>query len=301
MFIYSLVLNQFALSGDQTHYRKVYAQIGGMSIVDAFEFYKLNLDSIEIVHFIFSFLSSKIGIPKDIYISFINSLLVYVFARIMLKLNVSKLVILLLVFSSFYLNVLYFSAERLKFGFLFLFLSILFLENKKSPFLPSFFSVISHVQMLVIYSAIIFASVVRQIKRFLNTGFISVTLLIIFIFTIFFSFFVADHIIAKVNYYSVQNGLLGMIKIIIITIPTLYYAKNERKNVLYIIIPILIAGSIVGAERIVILVYFIFLYYALRVKRGWNLGVMTVSAVTAIKSKIFIFNLILHGNGFYAG
>jgi len=153
--------------------------------------------------------------------------------------------------------------------------------------------------MLIIYISLFFSSLFKQFTRFIKTGYVTYTLIVSVVMFVLISILLGPHIISKISHYVGQDGVKGVVKIIIIAIPTIYYAKNNRKSVFFIFIPIALVSGIIGAERVFILAYFLFLYFALQVKGGFNLGVIVISCYTAFKSYSFLYNLITYGNGFY--
>lgn len=66
-------------------------------------------------------------------------------------------------------------------------------------------------------------------------------------------------------------------------------------------IPLFMAVFLFGDERINILGYFIFLYYALFVRRGLNVGVLITSVYFAYASYGHLVRIFKYGNGFYGG
>jgi hypothetical protein len=62
--------------------------------------------------------------------------------------------------------------------------------------------------------------------------------------------------------------------------------------------PILVAILFLGGSRLNMLLYFVFLYYALRVNGGFNGGVLVTSVYLGWKSVLFVQNVLNHGDGF---
>lgn len=304
VFIYSLYVGQFATGGDQTVYRAIYEKIGELSFNEAYLFYFHWINSKEIVHFVFSFIFSSNGIDKDLFIAISNGVLAYVSAAVLLQFNASKIIVFAIILTSFYFNVLYFSAERLKFGFIFLMLSILFKDRKVLFYILSLTSIFSHAQMAINYLAFMFSLLVKQIKRMLVLGKISKNILVItFIILIcglliwFFSE-LGTHMINKFQDYIGETQLFDIAKILSIMCLAVFYSKNNWEA-FWTFVPLVVLVSFLGSDRILMIGYFLFLYYGLQVNRGLNLGVISTSIYFSLKSIGYLKGIIYFGNGFY--
>ena len=62
----------------------------------------------------------------------------------------------------------------------------------------------------------------------------------------------------------------------------------------------MIAVGIFGGERVNMFGYFVFMYFALQVNRGVNLGVILTTLYFSYQTYFFVENIILYGDGFYA-
>jgi hypothetical protein len=299
MFLYSYIINQYALFGDQLYYRKVYEYMQNKRLVEAYLFYNANLDSKEFIHFILSWMSSNLGIHKDIFISVVNSIFIYISVNLMLKLNASKIIIVILLFTSFYFNVLYFSAERLKFGILFLLFSFYYIKYNKRYYLFFLLSVLSHAQVFIVYISMYFAFAIKQFKKMVTTGYISYAFLFSLLVGILGFVAVAPQIFHKINRYTDQGSIVGILKLVILLLLTLYYSKKDKGMIFFTFIPLIIVAGVIGAERTFILGYFVFLYFALQDNRGLNLGIVSLSIYTFIKSIDYLYKVIEFGDGFY--
>jgi hypothetical protein len=300
VFIYSLYLAPFATEGDQIHYRKIYEQIGFMDLMSGFQYYLLSLDSKEVVHFYFSWLFSSLGIPKNLFVAFFNSLLGYYSAVFFVKLNTSKLIAFLIITTSFYFNVLYFSAERLKFGFVFFVISMVCMGKGKRFYFFTFTSIMSHAQMLISYLSIAFAAVMRTVERVFTHQKLSKSLLSLALLGAIIAFAIGPHVLHKLSAYETDIKPFDLLKISVIMLLSIYYARNKREA-FYIFIPLIIVVAIIGSDRVLMLGYFVFIYYGVQVNRGVNIGVLLTTIYFSLKSIPYLYNLIYFGNGFYRG
>ncbi len=300
VFIYSLALTPYAVEGDQLHYIKIYKEMSILSFSESYSYYQLNLDSKEVVHFFVSWVASHIGLSKDLFISLSNALLAYLMAALFIQLNLSKVIAFVIIASSFYLNVLYFSAERLKFGFIFFIASFLYVERPRVFYTLLCFSILSHAQMLISYLSVGFSMFMAECERVLLKGRLSKVLLIFMVLAVFLGFIIGPHIVHKFLAYQTEIKLYDVTKILIIMLLTLYYASN-KKQAFFVFFPLVIAVMLVGSDRVFMLGYFVFLYYAAKVNRGYNFGVVVTTAYFSLKSIDYLYNLIVFGNGFYRG
>jgi hypothetical protein len=298
-----LYVGQFATGGDQTAYRAIYEQMGKLSFEDALWFYFHSVNSKELVHFVFSFIFSSNGIDKDLFIAISNGVLAYVSAAVLLQFNASKIIVVVIILTSFYFNVLYFSAERLKFGFIFLMLSILFRDRKVLFYILSLTSIFGHAQMAINYLAVFFSLLMKELKRLLVSGkmskniFISIFILLIFGVLIDNYSQLGFHMIKKFEAYQKEFDFFDIAKILIIMSLTVFYSK-KRWEAFFIFVPLVVLVSLLGSDRVLMIGYFIFLYYAIQVNRGLNLGVISTTIYFSFKSIGYLKGLIYFGNGF---
>lgn len=73
---------------------------------------------------------------------------------------------------------------------------------------------------------------------------------------------------------------------------------KNKLQVFLIFIPLFGAVYFLGGERVNMMGYFVFLFYALQHKRGFNLGILATSAYFLYVNIIFVDNIIKHGEGF---
>jgi hypothetical protein len=154
VFIFSLFLSKFYVAGDQFGYQNTYRLIEGLGLQDGFWMYEHNISGSEYVHFFLSLVGSNLGIDKNFLISLFNGMLAFLSFRLFEKWGVDFRVAVLMVLTNFYMLVLYFAAERLKFGFLFLVLSLLYSSKPWAFYSLAFLSIWSHFSMLLILAAI---------------------------------------------------------------------------------------------------------------------------------------------------
>ena len=299
VLLLSLITMPFYINGDQIGYRKVYEALPGLGLIDGYLFYNLNVSSKEFVHFILSWVASRF-IEKDIFVSFSNSILAYVAMTLFRKWKASVPIAFWLIMSNFYFYVLYFSAERLKFGFIFLALSMIYIDRIKRVFGFATLAIISHAQIIIVYVSILFDVIVRQIAKLYRTSKVSKSLLFLVPFLFIPILLVGNQIYEKFPSYYSERSLTELAKIMVFFLLALWYSNNKME-VFMVFVPIFVAVYMVGGDRVNIFGYFAFLYYGMQCKGGWNLGVLATSAYFSYGSVAFLVNVFQYGDGFYSG
>lgn len=298
VFLLSLLIMPLYTDGDQSVYRRVYEALPSLGLTEGFSFYAQNLSSREFVHFFLSWVASHF-IGKDLFIAFSNAILAYVTMSLFQKWRASIIIGFLLLLTNFYFLVLYFAAERLKFGFIFLALSMIYIDQVKRIWGFAVLAVISHAQVIIVYVSILFNFFVRKILRLFYTGKISKSALFLIPFLFLPPLLVGNQIISKFQAYYGERGLIELVRMLAFLLLALWYSKKKSETFI-IFIPLVIAAFLVGGERVNLLGYFVFLYYGLQFRKGWNFGVLATSLYFAYSSINFLVNIIQHSNGFFS-
>lgn len=292
IFIFSLYILPYYQFGDQASYRFFYAYVGDLDTLEWYLYWsEYTISTTEPVYVFLSWLCSKVGISKDIYISLCNAIFVYFLINAMqLKKYNMHIIIIIIIVLNYYFLVLYFAAERLKFAILFVLLYMLNSDKKyKDSFI--FLAILSHSQILIGYLSYLFKELITNYKK--------LNIKLIFVLSILVILLLGKHILGKILFYiSFDNDILELNKIALFFILALYYSQNKKETVL-LFIPLSIAILFLSGDRLNIFGYFIFLYYALQVNRGINLGIISTSLYFSYKSILLLQNIIVHGDGFY--
>lgn len=246
---------------------------------------------------------SNLGISKLFAMSFFNLLLANIIIKNLLNWKVSKIIIITILFTNFYLFVLYFAAERLKFGFIFFFYAVYYSKSifKRNTFI--LISVISHIQIGIIYFSDVFANYLSfnytpaNLNRSNNKLSFLFYIILIFCSIVYFK----DQIFSKFITYSensTDNNLFqNTWQVLFFMFSSLMYS-NEKLKTFFTFLILSILASLIGPERIVMIAYFFFMYYALKYKNGYNFPILASMLYFAIKSIYFVINIIKFGNGF---
>jgi len=299
VLLLSLLIMPFYTDGDQKVYRAVYEVLPDLDLKEGFLFYTFNLSSQEFVHYILSWVASPL-VDKDLFIALSNAILAYVAMSLFQKWKVSVIISFSLLLTNFYFLVLYFPAERLKFGFIFLALSMIYIDQVKRFYGFAILAIISHVQVIIVYVSILFNVFVRQISKLIRTGKISKSGLYLVPFLFIPPLMVGNHLLTKFQSYYGEGGLAGLARILLFLLLALWYSK-EKSETFAIFVPLVISVFLVGGDRVNLFGYFAFLYYGLQFRHGWNFGVLATSAYYAYSSIVFMANVFQRGDGFIPG
>lgn len=295
--IINILIAPYYTGGDQVHYREIYDGIADLNLLKGYSYYVLHIQSLELLHYLFSWLGAYFGFEKDMYYACISGLLVYYFLGCCEKYGVSVWVALSIVFTNFYFFVLYFSAERLKVAFIFFFISILVSSRSRASLLSALLSVLSHAQMGIVYFSILFANNLNNKfdgRRWKSNLYLLLIVLVIFIV-------LGEHISQKLVIYSnevIGRGVVELFRLAVFFALSMYYTDN-KKQVIFLFLPLFVLVALIGGDRINMLAYFIFLYFGLKCNGGVNLGVLFTTIFFAFKSILFIVNIVVWSDGFY--
>lgn len=299
IFLITIILAGFYTAGDQVHYSDAYTNVYKLAFIDAYNFYGNRLSSQEFVHF---FLIWSLGeyIEKNTLMSIANGIFAYLATIIMLRLKANKFIVLSILIFSFYPLVLFLAAERLKFGFILFFLSIVLYQDRreKLAILASAISITAHIQLLINYLSILFGYFIHLTNDFLKKGALDKKIIFIPLLGGLSLYLMSEQIAVKLEAHIDGFTLIDIIKVVILFSLTLFYKQEKPLTIAYLFIPLLIATMLMGADRIVFFGYFIFLYYGLQVNGGVNIGVVATLLYGFYKTSIFLFSLFSYGYGF---
>lgn len=305
VFILTLIIAPYYIGGDQRTYISVYDKLFKLDFQEGFEFYTQTLTSKEYVHYSIIWLASGLGVDKNLVMAVSNAFLAYFAMRVFEKWRVSIFVAITIVLANYYMLVLYFAAERLKFGFLFLVLSMLYIKRNNRFYMLAGLAIFAHAQVLLLYVSMLFTQVSMFLARFFKTFEFSIKKIFIFMMVLApIAYFLAEYILDKSAKYATGNAFgagvglkIDFTRIVLLLMLSLWYSKNKKETVL-LFIPLMVAVSVVGGDRVNMMAYFVFLYYGLQCNRGLNFGVLASTAYFTFKSYGFVADIIKYGDGF---
>lgn len=288
--------SQLYVNGDQIYYRYFYEGIAEKGFAEGFLFYRSSLSSIEPVYYTITFGAAKF-LEKDIYISLVNSILI-ILIYLYLNKNSARWWMYLLVFSNFYLMVLCFSAERLKFGAIFVMLYALY--PKKWAWVHLVLAVLAHIQLLLLVLIQQFAHFFDNKEKHTHRGVLKIkksTLASIALAAIL-TYVLREQLIYKLPFYLQNGSILDTIKPLAFSIVTYFSCKKEdRKSAISAQIPIIFACLILGSERLAMFSFLVMLYFFIKSNRFSSSGFIC-SAYFSITGMIFLYGIITKGTGF---
>lgn len=298
VFAISMLIGALYTEGDQIVYGKVYDAIGTFTLIEAFVFYTQNISTIEIVHFIFIWLLSSY-FPKVLLFSILNTIFAGLIIRAFDLIKVNFLVTCIFLLTNFYLYVLFFAAERLKFGFFLLALALCIQSGKILKNSLLFLSMTAHFQMILVYIPKVFDEVIASLVRLLKVQRFNLKVLV-FLLPLIFLPIVGNAIITKVQAYEYTGSIFDYLRISVFFILTLWYAAKQRsiKSAIIMFIPLFIAIYFVSGDRVNMIAYIYFLYFALRYKNGLNIGILLTSIYFIGKTALFLSSINQYGHGF---
>lgn len=298
VYTLSIAISDNYVGGDQAHYRGIYENIAGLSMFEAFLLYSNSLDSIEVVHFIVIFFSSLFDMDKDLVMGLGNAMLALLFVRLACRLGAKAELALFISVSNFYFIVLYFSAERLKFGFIFLILTLLFIDRKKLFCFFASLSIIAHIQILINLVSIAASVFLVEAKNMVIRKKLKISLLAILLILLIPLFLMLEQLITKLLAYNDGDfNFISLTGVLIFFLLSLSFGREYvKKTAIFSVL--FFAAAIVGPERVNMLAYFSFLFFGLSYNGGVNLSVLTTSLYFSFKSIPFLKNILDYGNGF---
>lgn len=301
VYFTSLMLSRLYVQGDQLGYHRAYSLMEGLGLGDGFVIYEHNVSGAEYVHFFLSLLGSNLGIDKNALMSLFNAILAVYSLKLLKKWGADLRVACLIVLTNFYMIVLYFAAERLKIGFLFLVLSLFYSNRPWHSYSLVFLSICSHFSMLFIFVSVWMTNIYERLRSGLKIRSKSFYLSILMLLPPFLLvLYESKTILWKLGTYMERNTDLRAMSFMplgLLIVFTGYYAKDMRKS-LVMFAPLLVGVALLGGSRLNMLGYFIFLGFGLRVNAGVNAGVLLTSAYFLYKSIGLVTNIIDHGHGF---
>jgi len=297
VFLISLVVAPYYINGDQSAYIKVYNALESLSIQDGYRYYSKYLTSTEVTYFILVWISSRI-IEKSFFVSISNAVLAYLLLKLLTKWRVYFGISVLLVLSNYYIYVLFFAAEKLKFAFIFFILSMLVVERMKLFSMFAAVSMLSHFQMIIMYASIIIDHIYKAVKTILYSGSLKISLLFVLIGAIFIPLLFGRHLAHKISHHFELHSFYELSKILILLTLSIYYSKNSRLRPLITFFPLVVAALLLSGDRVNMIGYFVFMYYSLQINKGFNMGVILTAIYFSLKNYYFLEKIMRCGQGF---
>lgn len=300
VLLYSLILLPLLINGDQEAYRNFYYNcFYSEDVKQQFSCYASSLGTQEPVYF-YLVKFFRLFLEKDLFVSIVNSILTFIFVKIVYIHFTNKRFIhlfIIMILLNYYTTVLLFSAERLKFAVLLLLLSIYFSKNKSLFF--KIIMILTHIQMIMIYLSLLLNDFFRKNEKSVVFRIFTLTLLTIALSGIYF--ILQEHINRKFISYnsgieSSSDRVLGVVKASIFPIFT--YISVKRIYPLLLQFPLIVATFIFGSSRIIIMIFFMYVATVVYYKKKADLLLILVLTWFMYRSIDFWNNVIEYGSGF---
>lgn len=292
----SWIIYPYYYRGDLLLYRQVYDDVASMPFLQGYQYYRKSLSSSEYVHFVFIWLASKL-VAKDIVMSLVNGVLAFLSFNLLRRWGAAISVAAIIVSTNFYFYVLYFSGERLKFGFLCAAIFFLIKGGLVKKAFWGLLTVFAHAQMLVVLAVALFRAMAPKFIGLMITGRGKATFLIASPLVLGAGYLMREQVMLKLDAYAGDITPIEFAKTLIFFSMSFFYAKNKW-GAIFGFIPLLLAVAAVGGERVNMMSFFVFLFFALQYRSGKNLGVAAVSIYFALMGLIFLQKIVIYGEGF---
>lgn len=294
IYVFSFYFLNIYTKGDQKAYLSFWNEIPKYDFISGFVYFNGALSSYEIGYYSIVYLfSSILEFDKNLFISFTNVMLGLLIFEFFNKYNINKLFSIIFLLSNFYILVLFFSAERLKFGIIFLLLVCIFnIKNRFFLLSPLFF----HLSVGIIYLTILTKDLFYNLFHFKINKRNLFFIISLFIFGLFFNL----HLIYKLSsYYLLYGGPFEWIKTFIFYLLLLcYIPKNKIFEVSFIFFTLSFIAIIMGDIRVNMFSYMFFLYYFITLKKTYTLPFLVTFFYFSLKGILFLLNILIYGNGF---
>lgn len=299
-FLTTSYISPYYIDGDQYHYRDFYKYCfyNSLTFTQQIFCYNNTLGSNEPVYF----LLSKIANPyltKDLFISISNSILAFLIVLLIFRYHKTgwqRYLLVALVLSNYYLMVLFFSAERLKFAFIFLIAALLASQMKKFIFFG--LAMLTHAQSALLIAPYFISKILHKDTKPIIKWATLIASLIMFIGAFLV---LKEHVTSKFTVYSTGveedgTGLMGMVKTSIFII--LAYISTRKILPVIAGIPLIAISYFLGSDRIGMLAFILYLGATLYYKNKMDLILFIVMLYFSYKSIDFILNILRYGSGY---
>jgi hypothetical protein len=111
---------------------------------------------------------------------------------------------------------------------------------------------------------------------------------------------IGDALLTKLQAYGDSTTGFDYVRIFCFFMLALWYAakKNSIKSAIIMFVPLFISVYFVGGDRVNMIAYFYFLYFALWYKNGLNIGVLITSIYFLGMTALFLISINQFGHGF---
>ena len=303
-FALTLLVDPVYTGGDPVLYRYAYDVLGTSTLEHGFFLYSVILSSTEPVYFVLVWISSHLGVPREYFIGISSAMLALLATVLLVRRGAASAIAAIIVSSSFYFLLLYTTTERLKIAVILLIASMLTIQRPKTAVAFAFLATAAHIQVSLLYSSILMVYMSRQLRQAVIDKVLppnTIGTIIVALIVIAASYFLlGDQIYAKSISYVGLGEQSDLIMVAPFYFLSLFYTRRYVEVTL-LFIPIFILTPMIGYGRLNIFSYFIFLYYAVGVRKGLNLGIALTTIYFGYSSYAFVTRIIDFGDPLLVG
>ena len=289
--ILNFLMQNHSILDDGVFYKDAFDTISYRSMVGGYHMFQLMLGASEYLTFGIFYFFSQIGEYENfIFISnLFLSVLIYLVYK---KYNRTLLQFILTVPLNFYFLILCFAAQRLKFGVIFLLLSVL-ASNKVAKYVFGLASFFSHFQMSIIFLTERVGVSLKSItvKKLLGLGFVALVFAGIMLTN--------PGVGAKVSSYSGASSVLSLIPFLACFFIAAHFSDYDN-GVIAQFLAYFFFILLVGESRINIFAFFSMWNLIFFQKEKPVLISYAISAYLAIKGVVYILDIYHGQSGFIA-
>ncbi len=292
---FSLYFLDLYTGGDQFFYHRFYDAVSGVGPLDVMNIQLAYTGSVEPLYGLLSWLGASL-MPKNEWISIFNALLFVSIIAYLKKSNVS-LFLYPLVLTNYYLFVIAFSAERLKFAVLVILISVQ--VSKKWRYPVGALALLFHFQSIFFISGVAGKKMSDALTAIYNKRIsistvlgVGVTILALGIVWHYFS----QTLLAKINHYQV-NGFEGLFKFMILAFSAMLVSP-QKSQTFYTFIILAVATFVFGGTRMNMVSFMYAIHYSFSWKRGLNPITLGLLIYFSERGFVFLYNIATLGDGF---
>lgn len=298
VFLFSYYVGREFIYGDQLVYRDVYEGVVGKQLFDAYEYYRVRIHSGDLGHFSLIWVFASY-IDKDLLMSFLNGVLACCSYLVFRNWGGGRLISLFIICSGAYFMALYFSAERLKLSFIFVALFWLYFGySRLISVIMALLAFLSHGQSLIFFSSIAVNSGFKALCVVCNTLKIRLRGISFFILlcmiVVVGGYLFGGYLLDKFNAYRMLGAGAGFWKTLPFVFGGIVCAKKLIEPLIVFFVPVFLVAML-GSDRFLIMVFFVFLYYGFKSNSGYNLFVVIPAIYYAVGGFEYTQNVLNYG------
>ena len=293
-FCISLLFKSFYVKGDQYIYIEFYEASKGLSFLEIYILQISSMTSSDLGYSVLILIFSDL-VSKNTYISLSNAILGALLYKLLKKYNYPTWLYIGLILS-FYMFVLFFAAERLKFAAIFVIIAFFYKSFLKKS-LILLFAAFFHTQAVFALALVIIYEVTRA--DFISNIFKLKNLIIFTFFSLITAFFLAlsfEFIFEKFLQYS-SYELLSLVKPFALGLISITFMMDKFFAISSTLF-FLISCFILGTDRIIMMQFIFVILFLNHNSKNQIFVLFILFSYLFIKNIDFIYKILICGEGF---